>query len=146
MILIDANLLLYAYDASSPHHAAARRWLEAVLAKPEPVGWSWATLLAFLRIATHPRALERPLSIQEAVSIVGEWLAQPNATLLQPGASHWDILSALLPAAQARGPLVTDAHLAALAIEHGAVLATTDRDFTRFAGLAWRNPLESGVP
>lgn len=141
MILIDANLLLYAYDASSRPHAAARRWLEAVLARPEPVGWSWVTLLAFLRIATHPRALESPLSIEEAVTIVGEWLAQPNATMLQPSPSHWDILSALLPASQARGPLVTDAHLAALAIEHGAVLATTDRDFTRFPGVNWRNPL-----
>lgn len=142
MILIDANLLLYAYDASSAQHAAARRWLETVLAKAEPVGWSWVTLLAFLRIATHPRALESPLSIQEAVGIVSEWLAQPNATLLPPGADHWDILSALLPAAQARGPLVMDAHLAALAREHGAVLATTDRGFARFPGLRWLNPLE----
>lgn len=146
MILIDANLLLYAYDASSIRHAAARRWLETVLARPEPVGWSWLTLLAFLRIASHPRALESPLSIHEAVSIVSEWLAQPNAALLQPGDRHWEILSALLPVAQARGPLVIDAHLAALALEHGATLATTDRDFTRFPALRWHNPLETAAP
>jgi len=143
VILIDANLLLYACDSSSRHHAAARRWIETVLGRPEPIGWSWLTLLAFLRIATHPRALENPLSIEEAVGIVSEWLALPNATLLEPGESHWAILSKLLPAAQARGPLVMDAHLAALALEHGAELATTDRDFARFAGLRWRNPLEA---
>lgn len=146
MILIDANLLLYAYDAASPHHAAARRWLVDLLSRPEPVGLPWLTVLAFLRIATNPRAFASPLAIEEAAQVVSEWLALPNIVTLGPGERHWEILKGLLGAAQARGPLVMDAHLAALAREHGAVLATTDRDFARFPGLHWRNPLEAAEP
>ncbi len=142
MILVDANLLLYAYDRSSRFHVRAREWLETTLSGPEPVGLPWATLLAFLRISTNPRALARPLSIEEASEIVSSWLDQPQVTRPEPGEHHWEILSALLAPAQARGPLVTDAHLAALSIEHGAVLATSDRDFSRFAGLRSTNPLD----
>ncbi len=143
MILIDANLLLYAYDASSGSHRRAHAWLEGVLSGPEPFGLAWATILGFLRISTHPRVFASPLSIAEAVSIVSEWLAHPGVRVLDPGERHWAILSELLPASQARGPLVMDAHLAALAIEHGAVLCTTDQDFTRFRGLRRLNPLEA---
>jgi hypothetical protein len=141
VILVDANLLLYAYDASSEHHARARAWLEEVLSGSDPVGFAWVTLLAFLRIATNPRALARPLSLGEAAAIVSSWLGQPCVSLLQPGERHWEILSGLLEPAQARGPLVMDAHLAALAMEHGAVLASNDRDFARFDGLRIVNPL-----
>lgn len=144
MILVDANLLLYAYDASSVHHPAGRAWLERVLSRPEPFGVAWVTVLAFLRISTHPRVFEAPFSIAEACGIVSEWLAHPAVRVLDPGERHWAILSELLPASQARGPLVMDAHLAALAIEHGAVLSTTDQDFTRFRGLRTLNPLEGG--
>ena len=143
MILVDANLLLYAYNVSSEHHQRARAWLETVLSRPqEPVGLAWTTILAFLRISTNPRAFPAPYSISEAVSFVSAWLDSPATTMVAPGDRHWAILSALLPAAQARAALVTDAHLAALAIEHGAVLYTTDRHFARFSGLRTRNPLE----
>jgi toxin-antitoxin system PIN domain toxin len=143
MIVIDANLLLYAYDASSPFHARARSWLEGLLSGADPVGLAWVTILAFLRIATNARVLTTPLDTAEAVQIVSSWLAQPCVVRVDPGDRHWDILSALLASAQARGPLVMDAHLAALAIEQGAVLATSDRDFSRFDGLRTVNPVTS---
>lgn len=141
MILPDANLLLYAYNADTPQHDAAREWLEDALNKPELVAFCWPTLLAFIRIGTNPRAFPRPLTPAEAALAVGAWLARPNAVIVQPGTRHWGLLRQLLLSGQASGPLAADAHLAALAIEHGAVLHTTDQDFTRFAGLKWRNPL-----
>ncbi len=142
MILVDANLLLYAYNPSSPHHSAARDWFEATMSGSEPVGFAWVTLLAFVRIGTSARALEHPLPTAEAGDIVSEWLASSITTLLNPGERHWQILRDLMTRGQVRGPLVTDAHLAALAIEHGAELATTDRDFARFPGLKFFNPLQ----
>lgn len=142
MILVDANLLIYAYDSDSRLHDRARPWLERTLTRAEPVRLAWVTLLAFLRITTNPRVLARPLSIAEAMGIVDEWLGQPSVATLEPGARYWTILKDLLPAAQIRGPLVMDAHLAALAIEHGATLLSTDRDFARFPGVQVRNPLE----
>ncbi len=144
MILIDANLLLYAFDLSSPHHQAARRWLTATLSSPEPVALAWATILAFLRLGTEPRLLRRPLTTAEASAIVSEWLERPNVTVLAPGERHWALLNRLLAEGQVKGALVTDAHLAALAIEHGATVATVDRDFARFPGLRFFNPLLTG--
>jgi toxin-antitoxin system PIN domain toxin len=143
MILIDANLLLYAYDSGSEFHRAAADWLAAAFSGPEPVGLTWVTILAFLRISTHPRMRAQPFTSAEAVAIVQEWLDQPNVRLLAPTSRHWAILQDLIPKAQVRAALMTDAHLAALAIEHGAVLYTNDRDFTRFPGLKWRNPLDA---
>jgi toxin-antitoxin system PIN domain toxin len=144
MILCDANLLLYAYDASSSAHEASRQWLEATLSGVEPVGLPWNSLLAFLRISTNPRAVTRPLALAEATAIVSSWLELPLVLIPAPGPRHWEILERVVRSAQARGPLVTDAHLAALAIEHGALLASTDRDFTRFEGLRLLNPLAAG--
>lgn len=141
MILCDANLLLYAYDASSPLHARSRGWLEATLSGDEAVGFAWVTLLAFLRISTNPRAVAHPLSLGAATAIVSSWLEVPGVTVPAPGPGHWEILERVLRGAQAKGPLVTDAHLAALAIEHGAQLASADRDFARFEGLRFVNPL-----
>jgi uncharacterized protein len=141
MILIDANILLYAYDPSSPHHRAAHDWLETTLAEPEPVGVAWMVILAFLRIGTSSRVLEHPFSIAEAAAVVSGWLDPPMVTLLHPGERHWEILRRMLGEGQASGPLVMDAHLAALAIEHGATLATADRDFARFPGVRLLNPL-----
>lgn len=141
MFLVDANILIYAYDAESPHHDAARRWLERTLSRPEPVGFAWETILAFLRIVTHPRVFERPLTVDEASAAVTSILAEPVVSLALPSERHWEILAQLLLDAKARGPLVMDAHLAALAIEHGATLATTDRDFARFSGLQVVDPL-----
>ena len=143
MILLDANLLLYAYDPSSPHHHAARNWLEKTLSAREQVGLPWMTLLAFVRISTSPRPLEHPLSLTEAADIVAAWLERPMVTLLNPSERHWEILRALMTEGQVHGALIMDAHLAALAIEHGAILATTDRDFARFPGLKFFNPLDS---
>jgi hypothetical protein len=142
MILIDANVLLYAYDPSSPHHRAARGWLETTISKPEDIGLTWMTLLAFVRISTSPRPLEHPLSTTEAVAIASRWLERPMVTIPNPGEGHWEILCDLMAKGQAHGRLIMDAHLAALAIEHGATLATTDRDFARFPGLRILNPLE----
>ena len=142
MILIDANILLYAYDPSTSHHQAALDWLEEIFSAPEPVGLTWVTLLAFLRIGTSPRALENPLSVHEASAIIAEWLDRPMVTLLNPGERHWEILRQLMAKGQARGNLIMDAHLGALAIEHGATLATCDRDFARFPGLKFFNPLD----
>jgi toxin-antitoxin system PIN domain toxin len=139
--LLDANLLIYAYDSSSPRHDRARSWLEATMGGAEPVRISWSTIRAFLRVTTNPRLLDTPLSMAEAVGVVDDWLSQPSVAVLEPGSQHWRILKHLLAEAQVRGPMVTDTHLAALAIEHGAILQTTDRDFTRFPGLRFKNPL-----
>ncbi len=142
MKLLDANLLLYAYTPSLPQHKKARAWLEKTLSTAEPVWLCWATILAFLRISTHRRAFEQPLSIGQAARLVAQWLDQPPVSIVGPGDRHWEILQKLLPASQSHGPLVSDAHLAALAIELGAVLCTNDRDFGRFPGLRFENPLE----
>jgi toxin-antitoxin system PIN domain toxin len=141
MILPDANLLLYAYHPRAAQHEASKRWLEAALSGSELVRIAWPTLWAFLRIATSPKVFEQPLSITEATAAVSSWLGRPNTATLDPGERHWEILQRLLEQAQCSGPLASDAVLAALAIEHGATLYTTDRDFSRFPGLAWTNPL-----
>lgn len=141
MRLIDANLLLHAYNPRSAQHDASRRWLEATVSGAELVRFAWVTIWAFLRISTNPRVFERPLSVEEAARAVASWLDQPVVGMLDPGERHWDILKRLLSESQVKGPLVMDAALAALAIEHGATLETTDRDFARFAGLKWRNPI-----
>jgi len=146
MILIDANLLLYAYNKSSEHQVRAREWLEDMFSKPQPVRLAWVTIVTFLRIGTSSRAYPHPLTNKQANDIVSSWLIQPSVDILSPGEGHWEILSGLLNKSQALGSLVTDAHLAALAIEHGAILCTSDQDFTRFSGLQWKNPLESHRP
>jgi toxin-antitoxin system PIN domain toxin len=146
MILIDANLLLYAYDASSAQHQRAHAWLSRVLAGPQPVRFAWMSLLAFLRIGTDSRIFARPLTIAEAEAAVASWLALPAVAIVDPGERHWTILSELLRAAQPRAALVMDAHLAALAIEHGITLCTSDRDFSRFPAVRLLNPLIGHAP
>ena len=144
MNLLDANILLYAYDRSSPHNADARKWLETALSGLAPIAFCWPTILAFLRIATHRKAMARPLAVADARKIVESWLEQPISTIVAPTERHWAILSSLLTAGQVSGALVSDAHLAALAIEHGATLVTNDRDFARFPGLDVEYPLMGG--
>lgn len=141
MILVDANLLLYAYHPKAEQHDKSRAWLEAVLSGPDLIRFSWLTLWAFIRIATNPRVFDRPLSVSEAEEAISSWLAQPAAGILEPGERHWNILCALMRDGQTVGPLVMDAVLAAIALEHGATICTTDRDFSRFSGLKWKNPL-----
>lgn len=142
MILLDANVLLYAYNAASEHHERCRRWLESALNGPEQVGLPWQTVLAFIRISTHPREFQRPMRVAEATAIVDEWLACPRVMIVGPADGHWIALKRQLIEGQATGPLVTDAALAALALEQGATLCTTDRDFARFRGLKLLDPLE----
>jgi toxin-antitoxin system PIN domain toxin len=141
MILPDANLLLYAYNASAREHALAKVWWEDTLSSPEPVALSWQTMTAFLRISTNHRAFPQPLTIEEAMEAVDAWLKQPMVRLVAPGDRHWAIFNRLLVEGQCTGPMVMDAHLAALAIEHGATLYTHDRDFSRFSALATADPL-----
>lgn len=141
MILIDVNLLLYAYDTRAGQHDASRRWFEAALSGSALVRFAWVSLWAFLRISTNARVFEQPFAAAEASDIVSAWLAQPVAGILDPGERHAAILRKLLQDGQASGPLVMDAALAAIAIEHGATLYSTDQDFSRFPGLAWRNPI-----
>jgi uncharacterized protein len=141
VILVDANLLLYAHHPRAQQHEKSRAWLETVLSGPDLVRFAWVTLWAFLRIATNPRVFERPLSPTEAEAAISSWLAQPAAGILDPGERHWDILRRLLHDGQAAGPLVMDAVLAAIALEHGGTLCTADRDFARFPGLRWTNPI-----
>lgn len=141
MILVDANLLLYAYQPRAEQHKQSRKWLESVLSGPELVRFAWLTLWAFIRVGTNPRVFERPLSTAEAGKVVSSWLELPNAGIVEPGERHWPILCNLLREGQAKGPLVMDAVVAAIALEHGATLCTTDRDFLRFSGLKHTNPL-----
>jgi len=140
MILVDANILLYAYHPRSENHTCCRAWIEEAFSGLTPVRLSWSTVLTFLRISTSPRVFEQPLSMKEAKEIVESWLAAPAVGLLEPGDVYWEILRGLLLSAQVSGPLVMDAALAALALEHGATLCTTDRDFARFEGLRLLNP------
>lgn len=141
MILVDANILIYAVDRDSPHHAPARRWLEGMLSGSEPVGIAWIAALAFVRITTHPAVMRKPISAENAIRYVDGWVRQPCVKLIGPGEKHWPILRSLLTASGTAGNLTSDAHLAALAIEHGATVASADNDFRRFAGLTHLNPL-----
>lgn len=142
MILLDANLLLYAYDSAAIAYPRAQSWLERRFSGTENIGLSWVTILAFLRISTSRRYESSPMSVEEAAVIVSGWKLLDNVVLVSPTERHWDILNDLLQKSQARGPLIMDAHLAALAIEHGATLCTNDRDFLRFPGLKVEFPLQ----
>lgn len=143
MILLDVNVLLYAFSASAPRHAAMHAWLEAALSSEPMVGVPWVTALGFVRLSTDRRAYDNPYTISEATELIDTLLARPNVSPISPGEQHWEIFTRLAAVGQLRSNLVTDAHLAALAIEYGATLCSTDRDFARFPGLKWKNPLEA---
>lgn len=145
MILVDANLLLYAEDSLSSQHEGARAWWDAQLSGTEPVGLCWPVLTAFVRIATNPRLHQRPLTLEEACARVQSWLDQPCVRWLHPTENHWRLFQQTLHAGGAIGNLVTDAHLAAIAMEHNCQLCSTDADFARFPGLKWRNPLAASA-
>lgn len=141
MILVDANLLIYAVNQDAPLNRKAQPWLESVLSGKETVGLPWTVLLAFLRLTTRPGLFRRPLPVNTAFDLVASWLDQPSATIVHPGPRHLVVLRELLRPLGTGGNLPSDAHLAALAIEHGAELCSSDNDFARFPGLKWRNPL-----
>lgn len=141
MILVDANLLIYAVDADSPHHTGARRWLEETLSGDTRVGLPWVVILAFLRITTRSGILCRPLPVDDAIAYAESWLRQPYVEAVAPGENHWPVLRSLLQASGTAGNLTADAHLAALALEHGCTIATADNDFRRFAGVTCINPI-----
>ncbi len=141
MKLLDLNLLLYAVNEDAPHHARAKRWLEETLSGTETVALAWTVMLGFLRLSTRSSVFPTPLSLDEAFVAVNGWLAQPCVTVIDPGARHTSILENLLRPLGTGGNLTSDAHLAALAIEHGAELCSSDNDFDRFPGLRRTNPL-----
>jgi toxin-antitoxin system PIN domain toxin len=141
MIVLDVNLLLYAYDAQSPFHPSAKRWLEEAFEGEEMIGLPWQTISAFIRIATTPRRSSDMLSLAQVLAVVDAWLKFPHVCLLEAGDGHWRNFRQILVKIDARGKLVPDAQLAALTMEYGGVLYTNDRDFARFPGLRWVNPL-----
>jgi toxin-antitoxin system PIN domain toxin len=141
VILVDANLLVYAHVASFPQHAAAHDWLDAQLNGTNRVGLPWPSLLAFLRLVSNPRVFERAEPIADAWAQVEAWLGCDAAWIPQPGERHAELLGELLAPPAVHANLAPDAHLAALAIEHGLVLCSTDSDFARFRRLRWTNPI-----
>jgi toxin-antitoxin system PIN domain toxin len=143
-ILVDANLVLWAHHRSFPEHEAARAWWADALYETQFVGIPWPTILAFLRLSTHPRALRRPVSIRDAWEEVRAWLELSNVRVPVPGDRHRELLGAILLRTNATGNHTSDAHLAALAIEWGLELVSGDRDFARYPGLRWRDPLAAG--
>ena len=140
-MLVDANILLFAADRTSPHHKPAAGWLEAALGGSRRVGLPWESLVAFMRIATHPQVMRDPISSRTAWVQVREWLAAPSAWIPAPTPRHVDVLGSLLDATAVTGNLVHDAHFAALALEHGLAVCSADTDFARFPEVEWVNPL-----
>jgi len=143
MIVPDVNLILHAHNLASPVHAPARLWWEETLSQSRPVGLAWTVALGYLRIATSPRVFPNPVTAPAACAQVEAWLGQPQVFLLHPGDRHATVLFDLLRKLGTAGNLTSDAHLAALAIEHQAEVHTTDADFARFPGLRWQNPLQT---
>lgn len=141
MKLIDLNLLLYAVDETAPRHEPAREWIEETLSGPGTVALAWSVLLGFMRLTTRAAVFRRPLTPEQALDLVDGWLGQECTTVVHPTERHAAVLRELLEPLGTAGNLTSDAHLAALAIEHGAELCSTDADFSRFPGVRWTNPL-----
>lgn len=141
MIIVDANLLIYAIDADSPNHSKARKWLEQTLSSTQEVGLPWIVVLAFLRITTRTGIMRHPLSAGRAIAYVESWFQQPYVRPLSPSEDHWRILRNFLETTGTAGNLTSDAHVAALALEHGYAVYSTDNDFRRFPGITHVNPV-----
>jgi toxin-antitoxin system PIN domain toxin len=142
MKIVDINLLIYAINKDTPHHSKAKKWLEDSLSGDEAFGFAWIVILGFLRIVTNGRIMPSPLIPEVAIDSVNDWLQQPPSLTVVPSDQHWSILKELLMPLGTAANLTSDAHLAALAIEHGARLYSTDNDFSRFQSLRWTNPIE----
>ena len=143
MKIIDTNVLLYVVNRLAPHHGAITQWWTAATNDGEPLGFTWVTLLGFVRMATNPRVFARPLSVRQAVDQVSEWLALPTARIVQESPDHWKVLAQLLATVGTAGNLTTDAHLAALALHHGATLVSCDADFLKFRQVRFENPISA---
>lgn len=141
MILPDINLLAYAYNSDAPIHAKAKAWLERIMNGQATIGFAWAVVCGFIRLMTHPSVMITPLAPKDAIVIVETWMRTPQVEIIEPGPRHLEILSRLLMEIGVAGNLTTDAHLAAIAIEHQCELHSNDGDFGRFSGLRWTNPL-----
>jgi toxin-antitoxin system PIN domain toxin len=144
VILVDANVLIYAIDEDAPQHAPAREWVEQAFGGVEPIGLPWVVLLAFVRLVTKPAIVRHPLPVEAALGFVDEWLSLPAVEPVAPGPGHWAVLRTLLASAGAAGNLTTDAHIAALALELSAPICTADRDYQRFAGVKLVGPFVGG--
>jgi toxin-antitoxin system PIN domain toxin len=143
LILVDANILLYAEDSLSAFHQKARKWWDDQLSGRDPVCLCWTVLSAFIRISTNPRVFENPLSLEQALGRIQSWFEQPCTRIIRPTENHWTTFQQMLNDGQAVANLVIDAHIAALALEHGCTVASTDADFYRFPKLKWVNPLSN---
>ena len=141
MKIVDINLLIYAINKDTPHHPKAKKWLEDSLSSDEPFGFAWIVILGFLRIITSGRIMPNPLAPEVAMEMIDDWLKQPPSHTVVPTRQHWTIYKELLTPLGTAANLTSDAHLAALSIEHGARLYSTDNDFSRFQSLRWTNPL-----
>jgi toxin-antitoxin system PIN domain toxin len=141
MKLVDVNILLYAVNQNAPEHVRALSWWQDVLQNDEEIGLAWTVVLGFVRVSTNPRIFAVPLKTDEVISHVDAWLGRANVRIVTELEGHWDHLRSFLQQIGTAGNLTTDAHLAALAISHGATLASSDTDFARFTGLRWENPL-----
>jgi toxin-antitoxin system PIN domain toxin len=141
VIIVDVNVLIFAYNADAPQHERSRKWLQAAFSGSEVVGIPWAVIHGFLRITTNTPASQPPFTIDEAVAIVDEWFQSPAVSVIEPGPRYWALFRELLVDGQVEGALVSDAHIAALAIENGATVCSTDRDFASFPSLRVINPL-----
>lgn len=144
MKLLDVNLLIYAHNSAAPEHDKVRTWFEEVMSRTETVAFPWHSLLGFVRLTTRAAIMAPPLRSAAALDYVEQWLAQPCATVVHPTHRHAAVLRHLLDAVGTAGNRTSDAHLAALAIEHGATLCSRDEDFGRFPGLRWHNPIDGG--
>ncbi|MGB5620588.1 MAG: type II toxin-antitoxin system VapC family toxin, partial [Desulfobacterales bacterium] len=140
MKIVDINLLIYAINKDTPHHSKAKKWLEDSLSSDESFGLAWIVILGFLRIVTNGRIMPTPLMPEVAIDFVNDWLQQPPCLTIVPSHQHWSIFKEILMPLGTAANLASDAHLAALAIEHGARLYSTDNDFSRFQSLRWTNP------
>ena len=141
MILLDVNILIYAVNQDAPLHSRAKSWLEATVSGTESIGIPWTVFLAFLRLTTRSGLFRNPMPLDAAFDVIDSWLDQPSVSIIDPGPRHRGILHGLLSQLGTGGNLTSDAHLAALALEHRAELCSCDNDFLRFPGLKWRNPL-----
>ncbi len=142
MKIVDLNILIYAINRDAPPHEKARRWLEEVLSEEEPFGIPWVVIIGFLRITTNSRIMPKPLPTETALEIVEDWLNLPIVHIISPSEHHWNIFRKIIEPLGAFGNITTDAHIAALAVENGGTLYSTDNDFSRFQFVKWINPLD----